>query len=177
MTQTDLYSTVVRAQLLHLPEKYRLGRRKMYDSVARLVCGVSERSWCKIILTITEEQVVLGAWGPFDDETFHLELPVEFGASDFVDVADYKILQNAVETRCETNNPVRALTVCALVVNDQRIGFLIVGDAVQTQSLNPDQVRKVQKLATLASDLLGFRLELRAIAADSLSMLACENSI
>ena len=177
MSQIDLNATVARSQLLQLPSQYHFGRRAMYDRLARLACTICERSWCKFILTMTKEQVVLGAWGPFDDEPFHLELPVEFGASDFVDVADYKILLNAVKTRCATNNSVRALTVCALVVNDQRIGFLVVGDAVQTEPLDPDQVRKVQKLATLASDLLGFRLELRAITADSLSMLACESSI
>ena len=177
MSQIDLNATVARSQLLQLPSQYHFGRRAMYDRLARLACTICERSWCKFILTMTEEQVVLGAWGPFDDEPFHLELPVEFGASDFVDVADYKILQNTLQTRCETSNPVRAMTICALLVNNQRLGYLIVGDSVETRQLTAQQVRKLQKLTTLTSDLLGFRLEMRSIAVDSLAMLADETVI
>ena len=149
----------------------------MYDAIARLACNVTERSWCKVLLTITGEQIVLGASGPFVEEPFRLELPQKLGASDFIDLPNYKITQGAVKTRCDTSNPVRALAVFSLVINQQTIGLIVVGDSVQTGPLGVDQVRGLQKLAILTSDLMSFRLELRAIAAESLSMLAHEDSI
>lgn len=177
MSRIDLRSNIRRIETAGLPEQFQVGRRSMYDAIARLACNLTERSWCKVVSTITDEQIVLGASGPFLDEPFRLELPQELGASDFVDLPDYKITQRAVKTRCDTSNPVRALAVCSLAVNRQTIGLIAVGDSVQTGQLKTDQVRGLHKLATLTSDLMSFRLELRAIAAESLSMLAHEDSI